>query len=120
MSPDPHADYRANLEDEIARMLATDVVVLAAHCFVAIFPGVKLGREVASGQVRKWLRQEFGKPRWTDANTYAFNALMLELELIFERARIAARQHHGPLILLPRGLQLLDAKDPVAALRELL
>ncbi|NEA31670.1 hypothetical protein [Streptomyces sp. SID13031] len=120
MSSDPHADYASNLQAEIQRMLATDIVVLAARSFVALFPGVYLGRDLGPGKIRKWLREEFGKPRWTETNTYAFDALTVEIELIYERARVAARKSGGQLILLPRGLQLLAAPDPVAALRELL
>lgn len=120
MSINRKSEDRARLEDEIERMLATDAVELAANCFVAIFPGVQLGRELASGKIRKWLKQQFGNPRWTEANTYAFDAVTAELLLIFERARVAYRQISGTLLLLPRGVQLLDAPDPVAALRELL
>jgi hypothetical protein len=112
--------YALNVQAEIQRMLATDIVVLAAQSFVALFPGVELGRHLGSGKVLKWLRQEFGKPRWTEANTYAFDALTAEIELIYERARVASRESSGQLMVLPRGLQLIAAPDPVAALREYL
>lgn len=120
MSSDSHSEYALNLQAEIQRMLATDIVVLAAQSFVALFPGIYLGKHLGSGKVRKWLRQEFGKPRWTEGNTYAFDALTAEIELIYERARVASRDASGQLMLLPRGLQLLAAPDPVAALRELM
>jgi hypothetical protein len=120
VSPDSHSEYATNLQAEIEKMLAADAVVLAAHCFVAIFPGVRLGEEIASGNIRRWLKQQFGNPRWTEVDTYAYDAVSVELELIYERARVAARRHSGPLVLLPRGVQLLAAPNPVAALRELL
>ncbi|MEV6413479.1 hypothetical protein [Kribbella sp. NPDC051718] len=120
MSPDAHSEYALNLQAEIERMLAADIVVLAAQSFVALFPGLYLGKQLGSGKIRKWLRQEFGKPRWTEGNTYAFDALTSEIELIYERARLASRQPSGQLMLLPRGVQLLAAPDPVAALREYL
>ncbi|GAA3588382.1 hypothetical protein [Kribbella ginsengisoli] len=120
MSPDGNAEYFATLQAEIAKMLSTDAVELAARSFVVIFAGAHLGREIASGKITKWLKQEFGKPRWTEANTHAYDAVSIELELIYERTRVAARRHSGPLILLPRGIQLLAAPDPITALREYL
>lgn len=107
-------------EPDVEKLLSMDAVELAAHAFVAIFTGVKLGREAASGRVKKWLRQEFGKPRWTEVTDYTFEAVTLEIHLIFEQARVAVRRSNGPLTLLPRGVRLLDAPDPVAALREFL
>jgi hypothetical protein len=109
-----------SLPAEVERLLDTDVVTLAAHAFVATFTGVKLGRNSASGKVLKSLKKQFGDPRWTDANYQIFEAVALEIQLVFERARVAARTTSGPLVLLPRGVGLLAAPDPVAALRELL
>jgi hypothetical protein len=106
-------------EPDYDKLLSTDAVELAAHSFVAAFTGVKLGQEVASGKVAKWLKQEFGSPRWGESDT-TFSAVMVEIHLIFEQARVAGRQPAGPLILLPRGVRLLEAPDPVAALREFL
>jgi hypothetical protein len=107
------------LPAEIEKLLASDVVTLAAHAFVATFTGVKLGRQAASGKVLKSLKAQFGNPRWTDANYQIFEAVSVEIQLVFERTRVTARTPSGPL-LLPRGVRLLEAPDPVAALRELL
>lgn len=107
-------------EPDVEKLLSMDAVELAAHAFVATFTGVKLGREAAAGKVRRWLRQEFGKPRFGEVIDSTFDAVSVEIHLIFEQARVAARRSNGPLILLPRGVRLLDAPDPVAALREFL
>jgi hypothetical protein len=109
-----------SLPAEVERLLDTDVVTLAGHAFVATFTGVKLGRNSASGKVLKSLKKQFGDPRWTDANYQIFEAVALEIQLVFEQARVAARMTTGQLKLLPRGARLLNAPDPVAALRELL
>lgn len=106
-------------EPDFEKLLSTDAVELAARSFVAAFTGVKLGQEIAAGKVRKWLKEEFGSPRWGESDTI-LTAVMVEIHLIFEQSRVAARRSSGPLILLPRGLRLLDAPDPVAALREFL
>lgn len=105
--------------DDIEKLLATDVVVIAANAFVATFEGIKLGRQAASGRVHKAVRKQFGFS-WNDPNDHISKAVALEIELLFEQARVAYRTHSGPLILLPRGARLLTAPDPAAALRELL
>ncbi|MEV8374858.1 hypothetical protein AB0P21_19125 [Kribbella sp. NPDC056861] len=120
MSSDQHKQDQVNPEAAVEKLLTADVVTLAAHAFVATFTGVKLGHTVGSGRVRRWLVLEFGKPSWTEEATYAFDAVTDEIKLIFERARVASRQSSGQLMLLPRGVQLLDAPDPVEALREFL
>ncbi len=105
---------------EIEKLLAADVVTLAAQAFVATFTGVQLGKNSASGKVLKSVRQQFGNPRWTDANYHVFEAVSLEIQLVFEQARVAVRLSSGQLKLLPRGARLLNAADPASALRELL
>jgi hypothetical protein len=117
---DQNNQDRVNPEAAVEKLLAADVVTLAAHAFVAIFTGVKLGCPAGSGKLRRWLVVEFGKPQRTEDATFTFDAVTDEIKLIFERARVASRQSTGQLMLLPRGVQLLDAPDPVAALREFL
>lgn len=105
--------------EDIEKLLAADVVVIAAHAFVATFEGTWLGRQAQSMRVVKSVRKQFGF-RWNDPNDHIFKAVALEIELLFEHARVASRNNSGQLVLLPRGAQLLKAPDPVAALRELL
>jgi hypothetical protein len=105
---------------DIEAMLDTDGTALAATTFVAVFTGVRLGRETASGGVRKHLRATFGNPRWNAADGHVYDAMALQTILLWERAGVAGRLHSGVLQLLPRGVRLLGAPDPVTALRELL
>lgn len=107
-------------EAPIEQLLAADPIDLAARSFVAIFADIELGQDVARQKVMNWLVQEFGKWRWTPRSNRAYEAVIREIELIYEQARIASRRSNGPLLLLPRGVRLRDAPDPVAALRELL
>ncbi|MEV1069220.1 hypothetical protein [Streptomyces sp. NPDC050263] len=67
----------------------------------------------------KEIYRRFGKPRWGDARL-AYRAVILQIVLIWEQARIAARSHGGGPILLPDGLRLLDAADAADELRVLL
>jgi hypothetical protein len=105
---------------DIETMLDADPVVLGGSIFGAVFAGVKLGHETASGKVRKQLRTRFGNPRWSDPDSQVYDAVALQTILLWERALVASRIHSGPLVLLPRGVRLLAAPDPVAALREFL
>ena len=105
--------------EDVERLLAADVVVVAAHAFVATFVGVKLGKQSQSSWVVKSIRKQFGF-RWNDPADYIVNAVALEIELLYEQARVASRNNSGQLVLLPRGARLLQAPDPVAGLRELL
>ncbi|TCO43964.1 hypothetical protein EV646_111156 [Kribbella antiqua] len=105
---------------DIEAMLDADVVALAATTFVAVFTGVGLGEETASGRVRKHLRATFGNPRWSAPDGRIYDAVALQTILLWERAGVAGRMLSGVLQLLPRGARLLDAPDPIAALRELL
>jgi hypothetical protein len=105
--------------EDVEKLLAADAVEIAAHAFVATFEGTKLGRQAASMRVHKAVRKQFGFS-WNDPNDHITKAVALEAELLFEQARVAYRTTSGPLILLPRGIRLLEAPDPVAALREFL
>lgn len=105
--------------EDIERLLGADVVVTAAHAFMATFEGTKLGKQVQSVQVVKSIRKQFGF-RWNDPADYIVIAVAREIELLYEQARVAYRNSSGQLVLLPRGTRLLTAPDPVAALRELL
>lgn len=105
---------------DIELMLDADPVQLAGSIFGSVFEGVRLGRETASGKVRKQLRVRFGNPRWSDPDSEVYDAVALQTILLWERALVASRIHSGPLLLLPRGIRLLSAPDPVAALREFL
>lgn len=93
----------------IEALLGEEKVALAASIFVATFTGVELGREVDRAQVDKELYRRFGKPRGY-AN-YAYKAVVFEIVLIWERARIAVRAYSSMLFLLPDGVRLLDTKD---------
>jgi hypothetical protein len=108
--------YTTNIE----AMLDTDGIALAATTFVAVFTGIELGRDTASGRVHKHLRSTFGKPRWNAPDGHVYDAVALQTILLWERTGVAARCHSGVLKLLPRGFRLLQAPDPVTALRELL
>ncbi|TDD58930.1 hypothetical protein E1263_17255 [Kribbella antibiotica] len=109
------------MSGEVERLLAADPVEMAAKSFVAIVTWSQLGDSFTRQQIMKWLTQEFGKPRWNDQLALkAYNAVIFELELIYEQARIAARRSDGSVTILPRGVRLRDAPDPVTALRELL
>jgi hypothetical protein len=102
----------------VEALLAEEKVALAASIFVAAFTGVGLGRELDRAQVDKELYRRFGKPRG-DAN-YAYKAVVFEIVLIWERARIAVRAYSSMLFLLPDGVRLLDSKDVAGGLRALL
>ncbi|WP_327640130.1 hypothetical protein OHB24_17670 [Kribbella sp. NBC_00482] len=108
--------YTADME----LMLDTDPVEIGGSVFGAVFAGVKLGGQIASGKVRKELRARFGNPRWSDPDAEVYDAVTLQTILLWERALVAGRTYGGPLLLLPRGTRLLTAPDSVAALREFL
>jgi hypothetical protein len=103
----------------VEALLREDIIPLAASTFVAVFTGVRLGRDRARNQVDKELARRFGKPRGSD-NYYAFQAVVHQMVLVWEQARIAARTPPGPLLLLPDGARLLAASDPADELRALL
>ncbi|WP_326594939.1 hypothetical protein [Streptomyces sp. NBC_01803] len=103
----------------VEALLGEKIVPLAAATFVATFAGVGLGRERARNRVDKELHRRFGKPRGSDAH-HAYQAVILQIVLIWERAGVAARAHSGVLILLPDGARLLDATDVADKLRALL
>jgi hypothetical protein len=100
-------------------LLREDTVPLAASTFVEVFSSVGLGREQARHEVDKELRRRFGKPHSSDDH-YAYEAVALQLVLVWEQARIAARAHAGALVLLPDGVRLLAASNAVDKLRALL
>ncbi|WP_405055725.1 hypothetical protein OG474_23620 [Kribbella sp. NBC_01505] len=103
------------------RLLAADPVELAAKSFVVIYTWGQLGATIPRQKIMNWLVQEFGKPRWNDRVALdSYNAVLFELVLIYEQARIAIRRTDGSVTLLPRGVRLRGAPDPVSALRELL
>ncbi|MDR7385632.1 hypothetical protein [Promicromonospora iranensis] len=102
----------------VEALLRADSVALAASTFVRVFAGVGLGREQARYQVGKELHRQFGKPHSDDH--YAYEAIVLQLVLVWEQARVAARAHSGVLILLPDGVRLLAATDATDELRALL
>jgi hypothetical protein len=105
---------------DIEVMLDADVVALAATTFVAVFTGIELGRDTASGRVHKHLRATFGKPRWNAPDGHVYDAVAFQTILLCERAGVAGRMTNGVLKLLPRGTRLLLAPDPATALHELL
>ncbi len=47
-------------------------------------------------------------------------SMAADIERLYERARVASSNNTGQLVLLPRGVRLQTAADPIAALRELL
>ncbi|WP_326796440.1 hypothetical protein OG946_13975 [Streptomyces sp. NBC_01808] len=103
----------------VEALLGEEILPLAASTFVGTFTGVGLGRERARNVVDKEIHHRFGKPRGGDAH-YAYKAVILQIVLIWEQARIAARTASGPLVLLPDGARLLNATDAVDELRALL
>jgi hypothetical protein len=103
----------------VEALLGEEIVPLAADIFVSTFTGVGLGRERFGTRVDKELRRRFGKPRDSDGH-HAFQAVAMQILLLWERALIAARTHAGVLILLPDGVRLLDTRDVAAGLRSLL
>lgn len=107
-------------DSHVQAMLDADIITVAAEAFAPTFTGVKLGREAISTKVTKHLRRQFGNPRWTDPDGPAYDAVALQVILLWERAGVAGRGHTAQLMLLPRGLALLEAPDPVTALREFL
>ena len=100
-------------------MLGAEILPLAASAFVVTFAGVGLGREIARNRLDKEIHRRFGKPRRGD-DYYAYRAVILQIVLIWEQARGAARAYSGGLILLPDGARLLNAADPADELRALL
>src|SRR5436309_147952 len=86
----------------VEALLGEEILPLAASTFVVTFTGVGLGRERARNVLDKEIHRRFGKPRGSDAY-YAYQAVVLQIVLIWEQARIAARASHGPLTLLPDG-----------------
>ncbi|MFI2489043.1 hypothetical protein ACH47X_19190 [Promicromonospora kroppenstedtii] len=110
----------ADLSDPgVEALLGEEIVSLAATTFVATFAGVRLGRERARNEVDKELRRRFGKPRGTDAH-HAYDAVVLQIVLTWERAQVAARAHSGVLIMLPDGSRLLSSTNVADDLRALL
>jgi hypothetical protein len=103
----------------VEALLREDTIPLAASTFVAVFTGVKLGRNQARNLVDKELYRRFGKPRGSD-DSHAFQAVISQMVLVWEQARIASRTLEGPLLLLPDGARLLAVSNPVDALRALL
>ncbi|MEV0894042.1 hypothetical protein [Promicromonospora sp. MEB111] len=103
----------------VEALLGEDTVSLAASTFVTVFTGVGLGHEQTRHEVDKDLRRRFGKPRSSDDH-YAYEAVVLQLVLVWEQARIAARAHSGALVLLPDGARLLATSNAADTLRALL
>jgi hypothetical protein len=103
----------------VKALLGEEIVSLAASTFVATFAGVGLGRQQARNRVDKELKRRFGKPGGSDAR-YAYEAVILQIVLIWEQARLAARTASGPLVLLPDGARLLNSTDVAHELRALL
>ncbi|MEU4394230.1 hypothetical protein [Kribbella sp. NPDC023855] len=105
--------------EDVEKLLAADIVVIAAEAFGPTFESTGLGGQAQSMRVVKSIRQQFGF-RWNNPAEYAVKAVALEVELLYEQARVASRNNSGQLVLLSRGAQLKGAPDRVAALRELL
>lgn len=103
----------------VEALLGEEIVALAASTFVAAFTGIGLGREQARSRIDKELHRRFGKPR-RSGDHYAYQAVILQIVLVWEQARIAARAHPGVLVLLPDGARLLGATDAADELRALL
>ena len=103
----------------VEALLGEEIVSLAASTFVTAFAGIGLGREQARSQIDKELHRRFGKPL-RSGDHYAYQAVILQIVLVWEQARIAARAHSGVLILLPDGVRLLGATSAVDELRALL
>lgn len=105
---------------DVEGLLGEEIVALAASTFVVVFAGVGLGREQARNRVDKELYRRFGKPRGGDAH-HAYQAVILQIVLLWERAGVAARAvASGQLVLLPGGARLLNATDAARELRTLL
>jgi hypothetical protein len=104
----------------VEALLGEEILPLAASTFVVTFTGVGLGREQARNRVDKEIHRRFGKPSFRGDAYHAYRAVILQIVLIWERARIAARSPAGGLILLPDGIRLLDAVDAADELRALL
>ena len=103
----------------VEALLSEEIVSLAASTFVAAFTGIGLGHEQAQSRIDNELNRRFGKPRRT-GDHYAYQAVILQIVLVWEQARIAARAHPGVLIALPDGVRLLGAADAADELRALL
>ncbi|MFI6337754.1 hypothetical protein [Streptomyces sp. NPDC050535] len=103
----------------VEALLGEEILPLAVGTFVVTFTGVGLGRDRARNVLDKEIYRRFGKPRGSDAH-HAYKAVILQIVLIWEQARIAARASTGGLTLLPDGARLLDATDAVDGLRALL
>jgi hypothetical protein len=69
--------------------------------------------------VDKKLKCRFGEPRGSDAH-YAYGAVILQIVLIWEQTRLAARTASGPLVLLLDGARLLNSTDVAHEPRALL
>ncbi|MEV5493530.1 hypothetical protein AB0L47_37140 [Streptomyces bobili] len=80
-------------------LLGEEIVPLAAGTFVVTFAGVGLGRQRARNVLDKEIYRRFGKPRGSDAY-YAYQAVIVQIVLIWEQARISARTSTGGLTLL--------------------
>ncbi|MDX3230860.1 hypothetical protein [Streptomyces sp. ME19-01-6] len=108
------------METDVEALLGEEIVALAASTFTVVFTGVGLGREQARNRVDKELYRRYGKPRGSDAH-HAYQAVILQIVLVWERAGVAARAvASGQLVLLPNGARLLDATDAARELRALL
>ncbi|MFJ2900624.1 hypothetical protein ACIO87_37925 [Streptomyces sp. NPDC087218] len=104
----------------VEALLGEEIIALAASAFTVVFTGVGLGREQARNLLDKELYGRFGKPRGNDAY-HAYQAVILQIVLVWERAGIAARAAaSGRLVLLPDGARLLNATDAARELRKLL
>lgn len=86
---------------------------------MAAFTGIGLGREQNRSRIDNELNRRFGKPR-RSGDYYAYQAVILQIVLVWEQARIAARAYSGALVLLPDGVRLLGATDAADELRALL
>lgn len=103
----------------VEALLGEEILPLAADTFVVTFTEVELGRQRARNVLDKEIYRRFGKPRGSDAY-YAYQAVTLQIVLVWEQARLSARASTGGLILLPDGARLLDATDATDELRALL
>ncbi|WP_410614388.1 hypothetical protein [Amycolatopsis sp. lyj-109] len=100
-------------------LLSEAILPLAASTFVVTFTGVGLGRERARNVLDKEIYRRFGKPRGSDAH-HAYQAVIVQIVLIWEQALLAARTSSGPLRLLPDGARVLAATDPLGEVHTLL
>lgn len=103
----------------VEALLGEEIISLAASTFVAAFTGIGLGREQNQIRIDNELHRRFGKARRT-GDYYAYQAVVLEIILVWEQARVAARAHAGVLVLLPDGVRLLGATNAASELRALL